>query len=123
MAYSLTGASDPPPSRPFASPKTHTPFSPVKERGLRYYSPETGKWVSRDPMGEEGGAHVYAFVINRPADLVDPDGRVALWEYPLKVQGYLVWRTLMVSATHWQETMDHWMWEKSPPTLVYSGIS
>ena len=31
---------------------------------FRYYVPETGRWASRDPMGEEGGLNLYAFVGN-----------------------------------------------------------
>ena len=34
------------------TPKTHVPASPVKERGHRYYSPEIGRWASRDPIHE-----------------------------------------------------------------------
>jgi len=34
-------------------PETHTPASPVKERGHRYYMSEIGEWSSRDPLGEE----------------------------------------------------------------------
>ena len=37
-----------------ATPKTHTPGSPVKERGHRYYQPEIGRWCSRDPILEVG---------------------------------------------------------------------
>ena len=40
------------PGNSSATPKTHTPASPVKERGHRYYQPETGRWAGRDPLGE-----------------------------------------------------------------------
>lgn len=30
----------------------------------RYYSPEFGRWLSKDPIGEEGGWNLYAFVFN-----------------------------------------------------------
>ncbi|MEI6607127.1 MAG: RHS repeat-associated core domain-containing protein, partial [Verrucomicrobiota bacterium] len=40
--------------------------------GYRYYDPVTGRWTSRDPIGEEGGANLYAFVGN--------DG-VNKWDY------------------------------------------
>jgi RHS repeat-associated protein len=43
--------------------------------GYRYYSSGTGRWVSRDPIGERGGASLYAFVRNCPAYMVDPLGR------------------------------------------------
>ncbi len=39
--------------------------------GYRYYSPELGRWVCRDPIGEVSGDNVYAFVANCPLDRVD----------------------------------------------------
>ncbi|MCZ7640943.1 MAG: hypothetical protein M5U12_35755 [Verrucomicrobia bacterium] len=30
--------------------------------GYRYYNPTTGRWVSRDPIGEQGGFNLSAFV-------------------------------------------------------------
>ncbi len=39
--------------------------------GYRYYSPSLGRWPSRDPIEEEGGANLYGFVGNRPMDLAD----------------------------------------------------
>jgi RHS repeat-associated protein len=32
--------------------------------GLRYYDPRTGRWLSRDPIGERGGVNLYGFVGN-----------------------------------------------------------
>lgn len=42
--------------------------------GYRYYSPRLGRWISRDPMGELGGAHLYSSVGNRPTTAIDPRG-------------------------------------------------
>src|SRR5258706_16135038 len=42
--------------------------------GLRYYSPELQRWLSRDPIQEDGGLNVYAFVGNDPVNFVDPVG-------------------------------------------------
>lgn len=42
--------------------------------GYRYYSVSTGRWTSRDPMGEHGGANVYGYCNNRPIEKVDPYG-------------------------------------------------
>ncbi|MBI5863025.1 MAG: RHS repeat-associated core domain-containing protein [Planctomycetes bacterium] len=59
--------------------------------GYRYYSPTTGRWLSRDPIGEKGGAVSIAFaaskhgggqpshgadvyVENQPISGYDPDG-------------------------------------------------
>ena len=39
--------------------------------GLRYYSPETGRWASRDPIEEGDGPNLYAMVHNNPVNRVD----------------------------------------------------
>ena len=61
------------------APKTHTPFSRVKERGLRFYSPELGRWLNRDPIEEKGGIALYLFVENSPVVGCDAVGLV--WTY------------------------------------------
>jgi len=40
----------------------------------RPYSPSTGRWLSRDPIGERGGLNLYAYVFNDPVNEVDPYG-------------------------------------------------
>ena len=39
--------------------------------GYRYYSPSLGRWISRDPIEEQGGLNLYAFVNNDPVNRVD----------------------------------------------------
>jgi RHS repeat-associated protein len=39
--------------------------------GLRYYSPQMGKFINRDPIGKNGGLNLYGFVRNNPINLVD----------------------------------------------------
>ena len=39
--------------------------------GFRYYMPDTGRWASRDPIGEEGGVNIYALVNNGPLNGMD----------------------------------------------------
>jgi RHS repeat-associated protein len=34
--------------------------------GFRYYDPVTGRWPSRDPIGEAGGVNLYSVVDNNP---------------------------------------------------------
>jgi len=41
----------------------------------RYYSPELGRWLSRDPIGERGGWSLYLFVFNDSINLFDLLGR------------------------------------------------
>src|SRR5690606_24656093 len=40
--------------------------------GYRYYDPAGGRWLSRDPIGEEGGLNLYGFVGNNG---------VSQWDY------------------------------------------
>jgi RHS repeat-associated protein len=37
----------------------------------RIYDPTTGRWLSRDPIGEEGGANLYGYVSNNPVNFWD----------------------------------------------------
>ena len=74
MGYFLTTPPDLSQTRPPATPKTHTPFSPVKERGQRYYLPELGRWLSRDPIGEWGGKNLYGFAGNDGINDCDAKG-------------------------------------------------
>ncbi len=46
--------------------------------GYRYYDPQTGRWISRDPQGESGGLNLYAFVGNNPATRIDALGLRAI---------------------------------------------
>jgi RHS repeat-associated protein len=44
---------------------------------FRYYNPEDGRWLSRDPLEDaemEEGANLYAYVANDPVNRVDPLG-------------------------------------------------
>jgi RHS repeat-associated protein len=45
--------------------------------GYRWYDPLTGRWPSRDPIGERGGLNLYGFVRNKAIDLLDLLG---LWD-------------------------------------------
>jgi RHS repeat-associated protein len=68
--------------------------------GYRYYSPSLGRFINRDPIGEQGGINLYAFVGNDPVNrwdylglndtMIDPDGTILCWEprsYPNATDG------------------------------------
>jgi RHS repeat-associated protein len=42
--------------------------------GFRYYNPATGRWLNRDPIGEEGGLNLYGMVGNNALEKLDPFG-------------------------------------------------
>jgi RHS repeat-associated protein len=46
--------------------------------GYRYYDPQTGRWPSRDPIGEEGGMNLYGFVGNDGVSGIDYLGQFSL---------------------------------------------
>jgi hypothetical protein len=43
-----------------------------------YFDPSIGRWASRDPIGEQGGQNVYAFVGNNGVSRIDPFGLATL---------------------------------------------
>jgi RHS repeat-associated protein len=47
--------------------------------GYRFYDPSLQRWVNKDPMEEEGGINLYAYVINSPVNSIDPFGLVNKW--------------------------------------------
>jgi RHS repeat-associated protein len=42
--------------------------------GYRWFDPVTGRWPSRDPIGESGGGNLYGFVYNNPMAGIDLKG-------------------------------------------------
>jgi RHS repeat-associated protein len=38
----------------------------------RAYDANLGRWLSRDPIGEDGGMNLYGYVLNNPINLSDP---------------------------------------------------
>jgi len=40
----------------------------------RYYDPQTGRFLSEDPVGFEAGANFYAYVLGNPVNWTDPAG-------------------------------------------------
>ena len=46
----------------------------------RYYDPETGRYLSPDPIGLDGGLNLYAYVENDPVNWVDPWGLFSIFD-------------------------------------------
>lgn len=57
--------------------------------GLRYYNPSTGRWLSRDPIGERGGANLYGVVANSPVNHWDYLGLAWMWS-PESITNYSI---------------------------------
>ncbi|MBB5354011.1 RHS repeat-associated protein [Haloferula luteola] len=56
------------------STKIRDPYTGLSYYGYRYYDPVTGRWPSRDPIGERGGINLYGFVGNNAISLLDEYG-------------------------------------------------
>ena len=51
----------------------------------RFYRPDLGRWLNRDPIEEDGGENLYAFCGNNPVCLYDKDGCAYFAYRPLGV--------------------------------------
>jgi len=51
-----------------------TPVLRHVRSGFRSYNPETGRWLNRDPIEEEGGANTYNFCANDSVSITDTLG-------------------------------------------------
>jgi uncharacterized protein RhaS with RHS repeats len=43
----------------------------VRYYGFRYYNPQTGRWISRDPIEEQGGVNLYCIIGNNLPNRID----------------------------------------------------
>jgi len=84
----------------------------------RFYSPQLGRWINRDPIEEAGGINLYGFVGNDPLNKIDPLGlktKVEVHCTPIKSD----WRARLARATHCsiiaecEETGEIIRWEVS----------
>ncbi|MEZ5400772.1 MAG: RHS repeat-associated core domain-containing protein [Bryobacteraceae bacterium] len=69
-------ASDLEPSFGYTGHWRHRP-SELLLAQYRAYDPDTARWLSRDPIAEDGGLNLYEYAQNDPIGYVDPDGRYA----------------------------------------------
>jgi RHS repeat-associated protein len=58
------------------STKALDPVSKFYYYGYRHYDPATGRWPSRDPIGEEGGVNLVGFLFNGQVNVIDRFGHL-----------------------------------------------
>ncbi|MEN8265222.1 MAG: RHS repeat-associated core domain-containing protein, partial [Nitrospirota bacterium] len=49
----------------------------------RFYDPQTGRYISADPIGLAGGMNLYAYALGNPTNLTDPEGLIAAPAIPI----------------------------------------
>lgn len=83
----------------------------------RNYEPANGRWVSRDPIGYHDGPNVYAYVQNKPVNLLDPMGDTIKfskkvpddlnkedWEIPINIGDFIAAFEEICPCVHiWRE--------------------
>jgi RHS repeat-associated protein len=63
----------------FSSKAYHEP-SGLYYYGYRFYAPNLQRWVTPDPIGEDGGVNLYVCVLNDSVNNVDPLGLDNQWQ-------------------------------------------
>jgi RHS repeat-associated protein len=72
---------------PFRFPgQYYDPETGLHYNYFRYYNPQTGRYITPDPIGLEGGINLFAYVANNPVNLID------LWGLSENQLGY--WSTV-----------------------------
>ena len=83
----------------------------------RWYDPQTGRWLSEDPLGLGPDANPYRYVYNSPPNFTDPTGEgVFLLLVPLAIYASKVLRESAIeTGVEWavaeatgDETFDFW---------------
>jgi len=70
---------------PFRFPgQYYDPETGLHYNYFRYYNPQTGRYITPDPIGLEGGINLFVYTENNPAAFVDPLG---LWHGYSGVKG------------------------------------
>ncbi|MFD7865554.1 RHS repeat-associated core domain-containing protein [Streptomyces sp. NPDC059783] len=60
----------------------------------RYYDPETGRFISQDPIGQAGGTNLYQYALSSPTTYTDPSGNnplIAACAINGAIDGGLTW--------------------------------
>lgn len=83
-------------------------FLALSSESQAIYNPETGRWISIDPIGEDGGVGLYTMVDNDPVNAIDPLGlKLQRWNGgPPKPQYVTV--TQNSQDIPWGETNPDW---------------
>jgi RHS repeat-associated protein len=92
----------------------------------RYYDPELGRFISKDPIGfAAGDANQYRYVGNGPTNATDPSGLEKVKNpYPVGSEAYFRWRDehgggpLRAAGTAELHSTNQWAYKDIQPTLV-----
>ena len=80
------------------STKYHDPEAGLFYYIGRYYSTTLMRWLTRDPIEEDGGENIYEFCRNAPLLYVDIQGEAAAMLIPVKILGRIVLEAAVEAA-------------------------
>jgi len=95
------------------SSKYLDPETGLQYFGYRYFSPDLGRWLCRDPLGEKGGANLYAYCQNDPVNAVDPLGLRLCTS--VSIVGYLQKRVPGLSESAKGRSSEAYVYTCGPP--------
>jgi len=103
---------------PFRFPgQYYDPETGLHYNYFRYYDPTTGRYITPDPIGLEGGINLWPFVAGNPLRWIDPWGLDSLYY----TGGYLHWQTDQGTITDTYRAMSGPYGEGSLPSGDYTG--
>lgn len=85
--------------------KLHDNDADLDYFNARWYDPERGSFISKDPVFFAGGINLYAFCFNNPINSVDPDGMMPLSVMLAAMNCVVAFAT---TAVYWNCLNDCW---------------
>ncbi len=87
----------------------------------RFYNPQTGRYISSDPIGLGGGPNTYTYALNNPLILTDPTGEIvplilgamisgALWGAGIDIAIQLLTNGGRFDCLNWNQVMSSALW-------------
>jgi len=85
------------------------PDSGLMLLGARYYDPNVGRFISRDPIGYNGGLNLYGYCDNDPVNSADPSGNASFKHGGERYDSYIGDPDRVKGLPHWDGPNGKWI--------------